>query len=52
MERADLLVWRREHASKRGLYEYKLYGQVIQCFHYSIDDKIEELTGDVFSLTT
>ena len=29
MERADLLVWRREHASKRGLYEYKLYGQVI-----------------------
>ena len=29
VERADLLVWRREHASKRGLYEYKLYGQVI-----------------------
>lgn len=27
VERADLLVWRREHASKRGLYEYKLYGQ-------------------------
>ena len=52
VERADLLVWRREHASKRGLYEYKLYGQVIQCFHHSIDIKIEELTGDVFSLTT
>ena len=29
VERADLLVWRREHASKRGLYEYKLYGQVM-----------------------
>ena len=50
MERADLLVWRREHASKRGLYEYKLYGQVI--YSHSIDVKIEELTGDVFSLTT
>ena len=27
MERKDILVWRREHASKRGLYEYKLYGK-------------------------
>ena len=45
VERADLLVWRREHASKRGLYEYKLYGQVIQCFHHSsIDVKTEDLT--------
>ena len=44
MERADLLVWRREHASKRGLYEYKLYGQVIQCFHHSIDVKTEDTT--------
>ena len=52
MERADLLVWRREHASKRGLYEYKLYGQVIQCFHHSNDVKIEEITRAVSSLTT
>ena len=52
VERADLLVWRREHASKRGLYEYKLYGQVIQCFHHSVDVKIEEITRAVFSLTT
>ena len=27
VERKDILVWRREHASKRGLYEYKLYGK-------------------------
>ena len=27
VERKDILVWRREHGSKRGLYEYKLYGK-------------------------
>ena len=27
VERKDILVWRREHISKRGLYEYKLYGK-------------------------
>ena len=27
VERKDILVWRREHTSKRGLYEYKLYGK-------------------------
>lgn len=26
MERKDILVWRKEHRSKKGLYHYKLYG--------------------------
>ena len=27
MERKDILVWRKEHRSKKGLYHYKLYGK-------------------------
>ena len=26
VERKDILVWRKEHAKKKGLYHYKLYG--------------------------
>lgn len=26
VERKDILVWRKEHAQKKGLYHYKLYG--------------------------
>lgn len=26
VERKDILVWRKEHAKKKGLYQYKLYG--------------------------
>jgi len=26
VERKDILVWRKEHAHKKGLYHYKLYG--------------------------
>ena len=27
VERKDILVWRKEHRSKKGLYHYKLYGK-------------------------
>ena len=27
VERKDILVWRKEHQCKKGLYHYKLYGK-------------------------
>ena len=26
IERKDILVWRREHPARKGMYEYKMYG--------------------------
>ena len=26
IERKDILVWRREHRTRKGMYEYKMYG--------------------------